>query len=383
MNHRVTQLTGLRAVAVAMVVVGHAEHVLPGGYTGWYAPLRLIADGRLGVLIFFVLSGFLITNVLRAEFARTGGIALTSFYVRRALRIWPACYVYLAAVAIMAFAGGFDVDRRQWLYAALHLWNYSAWFGLTGDNALHPDGAWYLGHFWSLALEEQFYWFWPLLFVFGIRRAGTRWLATLILIVPMVRAITYFVAPTLRGQLGMMLHTGVDPILIGCCASLNRERLEAWIGSWRGEARIVTTLVFVVLLGMPLAEHRLGGFWNATYGVTLEAALIAIVIVVLNFRGEFWCARWLRAGPVVFVGTISFSLYLWQQPFANPGLPVPHGFPLGIVWALMAATASYFLVEKPFLRLKDRYTAREGRRVRDDALRMPAPTEAIGPKVVE
>ena len=123
MNHRVTQLTGLRAVAVAMVVVGHAEHVLPGGYTGWYAPLRLIADGRLGVLIFFVLSGFLITNVLRAEFARTGGIALPSFYVRRALRIWPACYVYLAAVAIVAFAGWFDVDRRQWLYAALHLWN--------------------------------------------------------------------------------------------------------------------------------------------------------------------------------------------------------------------------------------------------------------------
>jgi peptidoglycan/LPS O-acetylase OafA/YrhL len=85
----------------------------------------------------------------------------------------------------------------------------------------------------------------------------------------------------------------------------------------------------------------------------------------------------------VFVGTISFSLYLWQQPFANPGLPVAHAFPLGIVWSLLAATASYFLVEKPFLRLKDRYTAREARRVRDDALRMPAPTDAIVPKVVE
>ena len=383
MNHRVKQLTGLRAVAVTMVVVGHAEHVLPGGYTGWLAPLRLIADGRLGVLIFFVLSGFLITNVLRAEFTRTGGIALTSFYVRRALRIWPACYVYLVIVGILAVAGWLDVDRRQWLYAALHLWNYSAWFGLAGDNALHPDGAWYLGHFWSLALEEQFYWFWPLLFVYGTRHRGTRWLAALILAVPLVRALTYFVAPALRGQLAMMLHTGVDPILIGCYAALNRERLEAWISSWRGETRIVTAIVLIVLFGMPLAEHRLGGFWNATYGVTIEAALIAIVIVVLNFRSEFWCARWLRAAPVVFVGTISFSLYLWQQPFANPGLPVAHAFPLGIVWALLAATASYFLVEKPFLRLKDRYTAREARRVRDDALRMPAPTDAIVPKVVE
>ena len=181
----------------------------------------------------------------------------------------------------------------------------------------------------------------------------------------------------------MMLHTGVDPILIGCYVSLNRERLEAWIRTWRGEARIVTAIIVVVLIGMPLAEHRLGGFWNATYGVTVEAALIAIVIVVLNFRSEFWCARWLRARPVVFIGTISFSLYLWQQPFANPDLQVPHAFPLGIVWALMAATASYFLVEKPFLRLKDRYSAREARRVRDDGLRMPASGEAIGAKVAE
>ena len=85
----------------------------------------------------------------------------------------------------------------------------------------------------------------------------------------------------------------------------------------------------------------------------------------------------------MFVGTISFSLYLWQQPFANPDLPVAHAFPLGIVWALLAATASYFLIEKPFLRLKDRYTARETRRVRDDGLRMPTSGDAIGAKVVE
>ncbi|MGU7772088.1 acyltransferase family protein [Burkholderia sp. MR1-5-21] len=383
MKHRVMQLTGLRAVAVAMVVVGHAEHVVPGGYTGWLVPLRLIADGRLGVLIFFVLSGFLITNVLQAELKRTGDIALTPFYVRRALRIWPACYVYLAAVAILAAAGWIDVDRRQWLYAALHLWNYSAWFGLTPDNALHADGAWYLGHFWSLALEEQFYWFWPLLFLYPVRRFGTRWLAALILIVPLVRAGTYFVAPALRGQLGMMFHTGIDPILIGCFAALNQERLDAWIRSWPGESRIVTAIIGVVLFVMPVAESKLGGLWNATYGVTLEAALIGIVIVVLNFRSDFWCARLLRMKPLVFVGTISFSLYLWQQPFANPHLPIEHDFPLGILWALAAATASYFFIEKPFLRLKDRYAVRMERSSRNDARLMPSASECIGAKVAE
>ncbi|KVA29318.1 acyltransferase family protein [Burkholderia ubonensis] len=383
MTHRVQQLTGLRAVAVAMVVVGHAEHVTPGGYTGWLAPLRLLADGRLGVLIFFVLSGFLITNVLLGELKRTGSIALAPFYVRRVLRIWPACYAYLAVVALLAVAGWVDVSPRQWALAALHLWNYSVGLGLTADTALHPDGAWYLGHFWSLALEEQFYWFWPLLLLFAVRRTNTRWLAALILIVPLVRAGTYFAAPALRGQLRMMFHTGIDPILIGCYVALNRQRLEAWIGSWRGESRIVTAIVCIVLFAMPVIESELRGIWNITYGVTIEAALIGVLIVVLNFRNDLWCSRLLQTRPMVFIGTISFSLYLWQQPFANPNLPIPHGFPLGILEAFAAATASYFLIEKPFLRLKDRYSARGAQRARDGGLRMPAGTDAIGPKVAE
>ncbi|KVN41542.1 acyltransferase [Burkholderia pyrrocinia] len=375
MTHRVQQLTGLRAVAVAMVVVGHAEHVLPGGYSGWLAPLRLFADGRLGVLIFFVLSGFLITNVLTSELKRTGSIALVPFYVRRVLRIWPACYAYLGVVAILAAAGWIDVSQRQWAFAALHLWNYSMGLGLTADSALHPDGAWYLGHFWSLALEEQFYWFWPLLLLLvAPRRNGTRWLAALILVVPLIRAGTYFAAPDLRGQLRMMLHTGIDPILIGCYAALNQHRLDAWIRSWRGESRVVTAIVCVLLFAMPLVEATLRGVWNITYGVTIEAALIAIVIIVLNFREDFWCARLLRTKPMVFVGTISFSLYLWQQPFANPNLPIAYGFPLGILEAFAAATASYFFVEKPFLRLKDRYSEWSARRT---------PGGGIGPKVAE
>src|ERR1700691_518565 len=131
------------------------------GYTGLLRPLRLLSDGRLGVLVFFVLSGFLITNILLAELQSTGGIRLFPFYVKRALRIWPAFYVYLATIAILSIVGCTDVDQRQLTYAALHLWNYSAFLGMSGDDRLHSDGAWYLGHFWTLALEEQFYWIWP------------------------------------------------------------------------------------------------------------------------------------------------------------------------------------------------------------------------------
>jgi peptidoglycan/LPS O-acetylase OafA/YrhL len=358
MKNRVQELTGLRAIAVTMVVVGHAQRVLAGGYTGLLRPLRLVSDGRLGVLVFFVLSGFLITSILQAELKRTGRIKLVPFYVKRALRIWPAFYTYLATIVILSMLGWTDVDRRQVMVAALHLWNYSGVGGMAAENALHADGAWYLGHFWTLALEEQFYWLWPPLLFYIWRRDSQRVLVLLIFAVPLIRVATYFAAPQLRGQLSMMFHTGIDPILIGCYVALNKARLDNWIRSWRGGTVIPSALVAVLFLLMPVAEAKLGGFWSATYGTTLEAALVGVLIVVLCAQSEFWFSRLLRTTPFVFVGTISFSLYLWQQLFANLNLPIAHAFPLGIVEAVGMASASYFFIEAPFLRLKDRVANR-------------------------
>jgi peptidoglycan/LPS O-acetylase OafA/YrhL len=379
MKHRVQELTGLRAVAVAMVVLGHAQRTLAGGYTGILTPLRFVCDGRLGVLVFFVLSGFLITSILQAEVKSTGTIRLLPFYAKRALRIWPAFYTYLAAIVVLAAAGWIDVDHRQVAFAAFHIWNYSALLGMSADNTLHADGAWYLGHFWTLALEEQFYWLWPPLLIYIWRRNSQRALVFLILFVPLIRVATYFAVPHLRGQLSMMLHTGIDPILIGCFVALNKERLNAWVQSWPGGTLIPSGVVLGLILVMPLVASKLGGFWSATYGTTFEAALVGIVIVVLYYQSEFWFSRLLRTRPFVFIGTISFSLYLWQQLFANVNLPIPHAFPLGILEALAAATFSCYFIEAPFLRLKDRFANRVGR----EPVRMVTSTEGIGPKAAE
>jgi peptidoglycan/LPS O-acetylase OafA/YrhL len=383
MKHRVQELTGLRAVAVAMVVLGHAERTLTGGYTGLLAPLRLFSDGRLGVLVFFVLSGFLITSILQVEIKSTGTIRLIPFYVKRALRIWPAFYTYLATVVVLATLGWIDVDHRQVTFAALHIWNYSALLGMAADNNLHADGAWYLGHFWTLALEEQFYWLWPPLLIYIWRRNSQRVLVFAILFVPLIRVATYFAVPHLRGQLSMMLHTGIDPILIGCFVALNKERLDAWVRSWPGGTLLPTCVVFGLVILMPLAEKRLGGFWSATYGTTLEAALVGIVIVVLYHQNEFWFSRLLRTRLFVFVGTISFSLYLWQQLFANVNLPIAHAFPLGIIEALAAATFSCYFIEAPFLRLKDRFSNRQKRRPSIEPVRIAPSSDGIGPKPAE
>ncbi|KXU93343.1 acyltransferase [Caballeronia megalochromosomata] len=358
MKHHVRELTGLRCVAVTMVVIGHAEHMIDGGYTGLLAPLRWISDGRLGVLIFFVLSGYLITGILNAEWKASGSIRLLPFYAKRALRIWPAFYTYLVIVALLSIAGLVDIDARQIAFAALHLWNYSAIAGMGSLNVAHADGAWYLGHFWTLALEEQFYWFWPPLLLYILRKDSQRALVALIVLVPLVRIATYFAAPGLRGQLSMMLHTGIDPILIGCFVALNKDALKARVASLPWGPAIPTAMVLLLLFAMPLVQARLGGLWRATYGTTIESAMVGFVIVVLTSRKDFWFSRLLRTAPFVHIGTISFSLYLWQQLFSNVHSPVAYRFPLCVIGALVSATLSYYLIETPFLRIKDRFGMR-------------------------
>ncbi|SAL56993.1 acyltransferase [Caballeronia peredens] len=365
MKNHVQELTGLRCVAVTMVVIGHAQHMINGGYSGFLAPLRLISDGRLGVLIFFVLSGYLITGILNAEWKASGSIRLLPFYAKRALRIWPAFYSYLAIVALMSFAGLLDIDHRQVIVAALHLWNYSGIAGMSSLNAAHADGAWYLGHFWTLALEEQFYWFWPPLLFHILKRGNQRALVALIVLVPLVRIATYFAVPTLRGQLSMMLHTGIDPILIGCYVALNKDALKARVAALPLGPLIPTAMVLLLVFAVPPLQAKLGGLWHATYGTTIESAMVGFVIVVLISQKDFWFSRLLRTAPFVYVGTISFSLYLWQQLFSNAHSPVAYGFPLCVIEALIAASLSYYLIETPFLRIKDRFNARG--RVADNA----------------
>lgn len=335
-----------------LVVISHAEHMAKGGYTGFLAPLRYFANGGVGVFISFVLSGFLITELLQAEWRARGSIKLMRFYGRRALRIWPAFYVYLIALGLFGIAGLIDVDARQILFAAVHLWNYSEMLGLGNVNMAHPVGAWLLGHFWTLALDEQFYWLWPPILVVLLRGKDPRWLLLVILLMPLVRVLCYFATPSLRGQLGLMLHTGVDPVLMGCYIALDRERLKTALNARFAGTFALPALILVLLLGLPLVGIQAGGIWTATYGPVALAAAVGLLILAVVERPELWISRLLRSKAFVFIGTISFSLYVWQQLFTSAASPLALRFPYCILEALAAAALSYTLVEAPFLRLR-------------------------------
>src|SRR5215831_9782405 len=168
---RIPSLDGLRAISILLVVAGHS-------FDEGRSPLLFELFGHLGnygVRIFFIISGFLITTLLLKEYTKTETISLRSFYLRRALRIFPAFYVYVAVICILAVLGVVSLLRGDVLHAVTYTMNY------------HTTRGWYLNHIWSLSVEEQFYLIWPAALLFaGPGRAPRIALATVIL-APFIR----------------------------------------------------------------------------------------------------------------------------------------------------------------------------------------------------
>lgn len=346
MAGRIKELDGLRAVAVGMVVLGHCNSVLLGeGYDLWL-PLRLMGDGFSGVLIFFVLSGFLITRILLSEIQQTGHLSLTKFYWHRAVRILPASYTYVLIVGIIAAFGIARVSISQIVIALVHLWNYKAVLGIAGP----PQGEQALGHFWSLALEEQFYWVWPILILL-ISRHRPRFLIGVILVMPIIRVISYVIFPDLRDHLSVMFHSAIDPIAVGALLACFEGQAAAWAA--RASSAMIAAIAGFLFVVAPLMSILLRGMWTITYGVTIESAAAAALITILAYRPDHWTAKLTRLPPLQYIGMISFSLYLWQQMFCIKGAPLEAPFYISVPSAIVFASISFYVIEKPARKWRD------------------------------
>jgi peptidoglycan/LPS O-acetylase OafA/YrhL len=327
---RIKALDGVRAVAIGCVLFGHARGALPARWQG--SPRIPLPYGGFGVQVFFVLSGFLITGLLADERARHGRVRLRSFYRRRAYRILPPYAVMLLVAAVLGAAGVVSVTRGAWLSAATFSWNYSPW-----------ANGWWLGHTWSLAVEEQFYLLWPVAFVLLGTRRGKAALLGFAAATPVVRVLTAHTAQA--GRIPAMFHTRGDALAIGCLLAL----------AWRDprtqvlfDRLIARGAQWVALACLPLSwalNGRYGTRWMFPAGYTLDAVAVAFLLGYVLLRPP----RWLTSRAVVHGGLVSYSLYLWQQWFLRPGgLPVP----LALVATFAAAEASYRLVERPALALR-------------------------------
>src|SRR5580700_5987398 len=207
---RLPSLDGLRALSIGMVVIGHCSGTLRTINSGAATILVYIGAGRLGVSIFFVISGFLITTLLVREHLSTHTISLKDFYIRRAFRIFPGFYAYWLVAFVLALLGYIHLSRSDLISAAIYIWNY------VPRNV----DTWFLGHTWSLSVEEQFYLLWPFILKLSGPKRGTWAALAVVFTAPFIRLGSYFLLPSARPRIGMMLHTRADSLMIGALLAL-------------------------------------------------------------------------------------------------------------------------------------------------------------------
>jgi len=343
-------LDGLRAVAVLLVILFHQD-VLPGGW--------------IGVQIFFVLSGYLITGLLFEARDNPLGRYLKSFYGRRALRIFPLYYAYLAAVGGLLWLG-VDLPNVAAGMPAAATYTYNLW---------HASDAFarslVLTHLWSLSAEEQFYLFWPLLIFFCPRDRIRGVLIAIVVCGPIVR----FLTERILSQPGLPVYaykhvvvyvlttSHLDAFAIGGFA-----RLFPWGGArkalWATFAALLVGGLLVKFsvglswstLGYPLAlPHRYGFIW----GYTLLNVCSALLIDCLVSRQFF--PRIFEASSLSYLGKISYGIYVLHYPIqfaverVVPGAPLPVRIAIQLILTILLADISFRYFESKILVFKDRW----------------------------
>ena len=305
---RLTGLDGIRAISILMVIAYHLNE-------------PRFPHGEFGVTVFFVLSGFLITHLLCVEEQRAGRISILSFYWRRAFRILPPAWTYLIAVIPL-------VGVSATVPAILFVANF------TGHN---PS----VGHYWTLSVEEQFYLAWPTLF-WMLRSNRNRLLSVAAMLVAgffWPDVVLKFGIPQ-RGLIAtsLILLRGHYPILVGCCLALATQL------RWLPRASL-----WMPLLGL---GWILAGFTGRLpeFAAPLLSFGVAPVLHWAVSRQSL-----LDWPPLVWIGKLSYSLYLWQQLFCYQSpLAVLGRFPYNVLASFAMAAFSYYCIEQPALRIRER-----------------------------
>ena len=337
-SSRLPGLDGLRAVSIALVLAGH---LASSGAAPFLAPVWHLDPGNLGVRVFFVISGFLITTLLLEEHRTDRGINLRRFYFRRTLRIMPAYYAFLIAMAIASLVGLVQVEGAHLAHAAIYLSNYLS-------------TSWMVGHSWSLSVEEQFYLLWPgALALLGLRR-GFLVAAGVLVLAPAMRTLALH-DPSWPTNPRIAFECVANALATGCLLASLRDRLWQWT-TYRQllSSRWIALLpLFLVALAWYDVLHPA---FAAVAGLTLLNLAIALVVDRCLRSPDSLVGRFLDWRPVAFIGTLSYSIYLWQQPFLADRSGI--AFPLDLVFIAIAALLSYFLIESPALRFRSRLERR-------------------------
>ncbi|CAN5544900.1 acyltransferase family protein [soil metagenome] len=336
-------LDGVRALAVAMVLFFHAGFTWMGG-------------GYLGVSIFFTLSGFLITTLLLVESERTGRVSFGNFYSRRIRRLLPASLLCLVAIIIAYWLGEFHLvpGMRGQLWGAFgEVYN---WVRIDGSSSYAdlfgkaPVLVSPLEHYWSLAIEEQFYIVWPVtawLLIRRARRRGTDAFRAILLATVIVAIVAPIITALWSPEVGYWsTPTRLGELLVGASAAAWHHRggrLPPWS---RWLALVAIAMLFVLAARLPVSSGPAYTGW-----MTPLALISATLLLALQVPGQLRSVLSLR--PVVWIGRVSYGLYLFHWPvfvlLRTHGwhLDEPLGFAVAVAITVVITAVSFYALEQP------------------------------------
>ena len=341
---QVPALDGLRGIAVVLVMLLHLRLLVPR--FGW-----MFVGGFVGVDLFFVLSGFLITSLLLAEHARDGRISLRSFYARRARRLLPALVLFLAVHVAYTAALGRDLglEARTVVSVLLYILN---WVAASGEPL-----ALGLGHLWSLSVEEQFYLLWPVVMMVILSREPTRRHA-LVAVVAATTGLAVWTALVWEPGTGgfgvasayVRTDTHAVPVLCGAAAAFVWSRHRLPPRPLRALAWLSIAFIGACALRLPVTSAHYYEGAMALIGIS------GAVVVLAAAEGDGVLARLLSWRPLRGLGRVSYGLYLWHVPVILEvslhagALPPAIRVLVALSITAACAAASWHFVEAPFLK---------------------------------
>ncbi len=337
----VPALDGLRAISVLIVMVSHSG-------LGWIVP------GGFGVTLFCFISGFIITTLLLREHTKNGHIDIASFYARRAIRLYPALAVFIAGLGLALAVAGSGLHATGIAGGLLYFMNYLAIFA-PQHVLVHAN------HLWSLAVEAHFYLVYPLLFVWATLHANrlihALIAACLVALAVRLGAAALIDDPKLVYEYAYQAsETRFDSIAFGAlAAALLMSPHGAGLAA-RMTHPATVAVAFSVLAATLLIRHPL---FRDTLRYTLQGlALMSVVTAVVIAPGWARVRTALDSRPAVYIGWLSYSLYLWHLPALALGWAMASGVGgavTGWILAFALAAASFHFVEQPTLRLRARF----------------------------
>ena len=351
-------IDSLRALAVLAVIIYHVDvNYLPGGF--------------LGVDLFFVLSGYLISSLIIKEYKKTGSVNLYNFYIRRARRLLPAVY-FMITIGLVVMVLFNEVLLRKSHLDAIFGYIYSSnwWYIFHKLDYFDSFGAQSpFKHLWSLAIEEQFYMIFPLLFLLVNRKKkskdGTYKLNKNFLYVVLGLILVSLIAHILLFDINNIsrIYFGTDTrafsLLVGVVGAIlyPMERLHAKVTPQQNMIYSVVSLVAIATLITVMIYTSEYNTWLYRGGFLL-VAILGLIVIISSGKQHTLMSRLLSFKPIVFIGKISYSLYLWHFPVLVLTTPVSEiGNPniifviLRVILTFILATASYVFVETPIRKL--------------------------------